>query len=135
MKKTFTLNDEKIVNVKATNKGTSSALLGEPHYKYEIAIVVNDERRTFVYHDSIYNYVHGCKDEHLIENAVDAIISDAYAYINNSSVMEFINEFGYEDYAKGQRVYDACKKSYEKLAALLSDEEIEELGSIVRERY
>ena len=132
MKKTYNLSNGTIVNVSATNREESYALLNDRHYAYQIIFEVDNKVASFTYHDSVYNFLKGqTATEKMIDGAVDCILSDAYAYKNAKDVHDFISEFGYEDYEKGFKVYCACGETLIKLQWVLSESEIEELNDII----
>lgn len=134
MKNIYTLSNGKQITVSARNKGTSKALLGDTHYKYLITMKVYDISVSFTFHDSISNWRKGkTATMEMINDAIDCIISDGYAWYNSYNLNDFLNEFGYENSIKGLRVYIACKKTWFKLLQILNVDEIEELGNIVRE--
>jgi hypothetical protein len=135
MKQTYTLASG-VVTASATRQKETMAMLGMMHYAYTIEIAKDGVKKTFTFHDSSYNYERGIQaTNEMINDAVDCILSDAYAYSNNGDVYDFAEEFGYdpyEEYEKAEKIYNACGKTYDKLRDLLSLEDMEELSEIVR---
>ena len=128
------------VEVSATRKRSSTALLGDWHYAYTITIKKGDAKAAFAFHDSIYNYMRNIgATENMIANAVDCIITDCYNYDDYPDMYEFGEEFGYDMYEEDEkkrveRIWKACKKTYDKLHAILSDDEIAELRALVEQQ-
>ncbi len=60
-------------------------------------------------------------------DCLDAVVSDAYAYLNSRNEADFLEEFGYldsgESALKGIEAYNACKKTYEELIEILPGKE------------
>ena len=61
-----------------------------------------------------------------LNDCLDSLLLDASAYEESRDIIDFCNEFGYED-IKGIKVYKACKKTYNAIHRLFTDEEIEKL--------
>lgn len=74
-----------------------------------------------------YTFDYQCNTTHMhpnLNDCMECIISDMFAYEDALDVIDFCNEFGYED-SKGLKVYKACKKVSKALHRLFTDEEIE----------
>ena len=138
MKNIYKLSTGKEITVSSTNKGTSNALLGDTHYRYLIKFVVGDISVSFTFHDSIYNYRKGITaNKQMIDSAVDCIISDGFAFANNSKLANFLIEYGYDDYnyTEGKKCYNGCMDTWYKLLKIMSEEEISELFEIINESW
>ena len=61
-----------------------------------------------------------------LKDCMECIIGDMMAYDGAVDVVDFCNEFGYED-IKGVKAYKACKKVSKALHRLFTDEEIDEM--------
>lgn len=58
-----------------------------------------------------------------------SVVSDAYSYRNNPSLLPFAQEFGYDDdVAKALEVFEGCKEINEGLANVFNDEEFDRLA-------
>lgn len=126
---TYILSTGKVVKATAKNKRVATKFMnGQKHYAYTIVLEVGDYQFKTSFHDSVSNYWHnkGATKE-MIDDAVYCIILDGDSYKVNPNVEDFINEFGYDDDARGHKVYEACKKTYEGLSAMLTEEEIDSL--------
>lgn len=133
MEKIYELSNGTIVKVKATNKREArTKSFNNRHYAYTITFIVGENKFSTTFHDSADNY---CKrigaTEEMINDAVNCIILDTYAYSNNTNFYDFCNAYGYEIHNnEGYRVWNACAKICEKLENLLNSEEIKELYEI-----
>lgn len=129
MTKTYTLSNGKVVKVTAKNKRESTKFFnGQKHYAYTIVLETGDRYFKTSFHDSINNYNVGLgATEAMIDDAVYCIILDGDSYKTTTNYEDFIYEFGYDDDARGRKVYDACKKTYEGLRTMLTEEEIDSL--------
>lgn len=129
MTKTYTLSNGKVVKATAKNKRVATKFMnGQKHYAYTILLEVGDYQFKTSFHDSIHNYNVGLgATESMIDDAVYCIILDGDSYKTTPNCEDFINEFGYDNDAKGRKVYDACKKTYEGLSTMLTEEEIDSL--------
>ena len=80
----------------------------------------NNKKASFHFHD---NY----KNDSNKEDFIEALLNDAIAYESHSTIDGFMFEYGYEEPSKAKKVYDACKKQYNRLYKLFSKKEQEEL--------
>ena len=130
MTKTYTLSNGKEVKVTAKNKRVAKKFFNAEHYAYTIVVEVRGSDITYktTFHDSVADYRSGKTNlDELIDNGIYCVILDADSYKANPKYEDFINEFGYDDNAEGRGVYNACKKTAEALAAMLTDDEIDSL--------
>lgn len=82
-----------------------------------------------------FTFNYQCNTAHNTPNLLDcmyAIISDMDCYDACRDVVDFCNEFGYDD-AKGIKAYKACKKTSKALHRLFTDEELAEIGDELME--
>lgn len=87
------------------------------HTLFKCKIKVDGLQFTFLYQCNIaYN-------EPNLLDCMYAIISDMDCYDACRDVVDFCNEFGYDD-AKGIKAYKACKKTSKALHRLFTDEEL-----------
>ena len=82
-----------------------------------------------------YTFDYQCNTAYKEPNLMDcmyAIISDMDAYDISRDVVDFCNEYGYED-IKGIKAYKACKKRSKALHRLFTDEELAQIGDKLTE--
>lgn len=91
-----------------------------PHYKFTVTLHVGDDGNS---HEGItWNQGTGVKTTPDEDPAtvLDALVSDATAYLDNSSFEDFARDFGYdEDSRRAERLFNDCKKVAEWLPELL----------------
>ena len=88
------------------------------HTKFKCKIKYEGLQYTFDYQcntSSMYPNLRDC---------IECIIGDMMAYDGAVDVIDFCNEFGYED-INGVKVYKACKKVSKALHRLFTDAELE----------
>lgn len=76
-----------------------------------------------------YTFNYQCNTTHMMPNlkdCLDSLLLDASSYESSENVIDFCSEFGYGD-SKGIKAYKACKKTYNAIHRLFTDEEIEKL--------
>ena len=90
--------------------------------EYSVVLKYNGNSITILFHDNYRN--ESGKDEFLY-----ALLMDAMAYENCFNLDDFMDEFGYgyEQKEEAEKVYKACKRQYNKLHRLFTEEEIKEL--------
>ena len=90
--------------------------------EYSVVLKYNGNSITMLFHDNYLN--ESGKDEFLY-----ALLMDAMAYENCSSLADFMDEFGYgyERRKEAEKAYKACERQYNKLHRLFTEEEIKEL--------
>lgn len=110
------LNDVKITK---TYIGKSKMTSGN---SYRITMSKNGKKIWFIFND---NYLNATDNKGLLE----CLYMDATAYEYNKHIVNFFLEFGYEGDTKeeGKKAYYGCKKQYERLHKLFTNEEIEEM--------
>jgi hypothetical protein len=137
MTKTYTLSNGKVVTATAKNKRVTKKFHGSDHYAYTIVLESDGHYFKTSFHDSVYNYrANKGATEEMINNAIYCIILDGDSYKANPNFNDFINEFGYdEDDKNGRKVYDGCKKTYECLCAMFTEDEIDSLYYEAYEKY
>ena len=90
------------------------------HTKFDCMIKYNGKQFSFPYQ---CNY-------HMNVNAKDAIyclFMDAMGYEQNPDIDDFSSEFGYTSIKDAIRVYKACRRTYNALHRMFTDEELEQL--------
>jgi len=125
-------------NCSILNKTMAYAFAGcENNYckKYRLELSYNGKKYRFTFHDSIYNYNHNIKLNKL--DTIYAVLMDSNSYEDTKSYQEFCKWFGYDEYIETQygtvvnkeamKIYEACKKTYEALHNIFSDDELEKL--------
>ena len=94
--------------------------------EYRVSVSHDGLKATFPYHT---NYL----DEKNNKEFLSCVFDDSFAYENTEDILDFKEEFGYEDNKKCREVYNACKDTFEKLHALFFDDEFEELYNEIME--
>lgn len=77
-----------------------------------------------------YTFPYQCNTAHTEPNLVDCLdclFMDATCYEMAKDVIDFCNEFGYDD-IKGLKAYKSCKRTYKALNRLFTYEERIQLG-------
>ena len=138
MIKIYKLSNGTEVKVHLQKKGTecSKTFFGNNGYNdvYKIIIVVDGQKFTTTYHNSIANYGKPIKEQDM-DDAVDCVVGDFMAYKDYPTKFEFFNAFGYdfeENLMRGTRVFNGCESTFYKLGKLLTEDEVIELGNIAR---
>lgn len=106
-----------LVKASKTYVGKSDMTTGN---KYKVTLRYNNKSVSMTYHDNCLN--ESGKDDFLY-----ALILDGMAYKNCYNLVEFMYEFGYEEEKQAQKIYNSCKKQYEKMCKLFTEEEIDQL--------
>lgn len=111
------------VNFVLKGKGQSSGR----GYIYDLEIFTDSKEEHFEYSEGfgldMLNEQNGLEK---VINALWCILSD-YFCIYERDIVEFMNEFGYEDITEGERVYKDIQENNEKLLNIFTEEEIEYL--------
>lgn len=107
-------------------------------YKHKIVIECNGKKANFPFYNSQYAYSNGQQylNEKDIINAFDCIINDAIDFNNSVSIVDFLNEFGYEEdnLAEGKRVFRGCAMTFTKLEELgLTTQDIYDIANYLRD--
>ncbi|MCM1324197.1 MAG: hypothetical protein NC218_08540 [Acetobacter sp.] len=96
--------------------------------KYRMKLWYNERSITYIFYDSVYNFKNNVKPDKL--GSLYCILGDRNAYRYSSSLKDFCDNFGYDQYAPmdyARSIYKACGKIAEKLEALFTDEELDQL--------
>jgi hypothetical protein len=133
MTKTYELPNGTKVKVTAKNKRVAKRFMNAEHYAYTITIEVGDKMFKTTYHDSIRNYNIGKgATEEMIDTALDCILMDYDSYDYNPDLNDFMDEYGYDpEDDKGEKVYKACKATFDALNAMFTRQELEDLANMV----
>jgi hypothetical protein len=133
MTKTYELPNGTKVKVTAKNKRVAKRFMNAEHYAYTITIEVGDKMFKTTYHDSIRNYNIGKgATEEMIDTALDCILMDYDSYDYNPDLNDFMDEYGYDpEDDKGEKVYKACKATFDALNAMFTRQELEDLTNMV----
>lgn len=129
MVQNYTLSSGKQVKVTAKNKRVAKKFMNAEHYAYTVTVEVDDKMFKTTFHDSIRNYLDGKgATKQMIDTAVYCIVMDYDSYDYNPVLEDFVNEYGYDpEDNKGEKVYKACKATYEALNEMFTREELSEL--------
>jgi hypothetical protein len=142
MEKNYTFENGNTFSVSAGNRRANHSRFvttyqGNPtHYTYKITIEYKGKSESFTFHDSIYNYQNkkGATEE-MIDNALECLIDDYYAYLNCNNVGEFADEFGYDyldDKRRVNRIWKLLGENWDKLDNLFTEEEASEIEQKTR---
>lgn len=133
MTKTYELPNGTKVKVTAKNKRVAKKFMNAEHYAYTITIEAGDKMFKTTYHDSIRNYNIGKgATEEMIDTALDCILMDYDSYDYNPDLNDFMDEYGYDpEDDKGEKVYKACKATFDALNAMFTRQELEDLTNMV----
>jgi hypothetical protein len=133
MTKTYELPNGTKVKVTAKNKRVAKKFMNAEHYAYTITIEVGDKMFKTTYHDSIRNYNIGKgATEEMIDTALDCILMDYDSYDYNPGLSDFMDEYGYDpEDDNGEKVYKACKATFDALNAMFTRQELEDLTNMV----
>lgn len=89
--------------------------------KYKITLTYKNKKVWFYYNDNIYN-------KGGLNDCLYCLLLDSQSFeYNKDNLKGFALEFGYDDINEAKRVYNACKKQYERLNKLFNQEEIKQL--------
>ena len=89
--------------------------------KYKITMTYNNKTISFIFNDNFENKSN-------LNDCLYCLILDSYSYeYNENDLRGFALEFGYEDFNEAKRVYNACKKQFERFNKLFTQEEREAL--------
>lgn len=108
------------VSMSAWESDNQSRLFTKDHTKFSVSLKVGETTRVFQYQCNT-RYT-----EPKLNDIMDCLLSDYYAYLNARDVQDFMNEFGYEDEKQAKRIYEACGKQKEKLDDLFGGESVVE---------
>lgn len=96
-------------------------------YLYELEIFTDNKEEHFEYSEGwgleILTEKNGINK---IVNALWCLLSD-YFCIYDRDIVEFMEEFGYENLQEGKKIYNAIKENNEKLLNIFTEDEIEYL--------
>lgn len=138
MEKTYTIGNLNF-EVSTTNKRVCyerfvKGYPGDPtHYLYDIVIKRGGVTESFEFHDSIHNYqINREFAESDLNNALDCIISDAYAFINCKNVEDFAVEYGYDYFENRKEVLEIWEKiveNWKKVSNLFSEDDLDNISN------
>lgn len=133
MTKTYDLPDGRKVKVTAKNKRVAKKFMNAEHYAYTITVEVDDKMFKTTFHDSVRNYQLGKgATKEMIDNALDCILMDSDSYDYNRNLQDFMDEYGYDpEENTGEKVFNACKATYEALSIMMTREEMNDLVEVL----
>lgn len=126
-----------IYKIKCNVKESSNQndLITEYHTRFNVTISYNNVTYNTDYQCNI-NYTH-----HTKENIIACILSDARCYadckVNDDdidNIEEFRLMFGYENIKELLKTYDGCKKAYNNIKKMFTNEEIKKLENYLEEK-
>jgi hypothetical protein len=88
--------------------------------EYKVTLTYGDKSYTFPFHT---NYL----DEKNDKEFLSCLFEDAFAYENSLDILDFKDEFGYEDNKECRRVYLACRDTSKRLHDLFNYQEFDDL--------
>lgn len=96
-------------------------------YLYELEIFTDNKEEHFEYSEGWgFEILTEKNGMNKIVNALWCLLSD-YFCIYDRDIVEFIEEFGYENLQEGKKIYNAIKENNEKLLNIFTEDEIEYL--------
>ena len=111
-----------------------------PHYAYRVYVKRLDMstpiQTSFLFHTSNHDWQQGKQsmDKNEIIGAFYCFLGDAHT--GNMSLEEFLREFGYEYNRESVRIYNACKRSLDKMENLgIFESEIVDMLNEIQEKY
>ena len=98
--------------------------------KYYIRLSYKGNDYRFTYHDSVNAYKNNIPLNK--KDVMYCILSDMGCYESSRDMEDFIYSFGYDNidlktYKEGMKAFKGCKKTSEKLHAIFTDYELEQL--------
>lgn len=109
-------------NIKCTKSyiGKSEMTSGNA---YRVTLTYQGKSIWFIFND---NYLNKSNKR----DFVYCLLSDAQAYKYAENVCDFADEFGYDraDYSKVNKIYQACKKQYDRVCKLFTSTEADILN-------
>lgn len=135
MTKTYDLPDGRKVKVTAKNKRVAKKFMNAEHYAYTITVEVDDKVFKTTFHDSVRNYQFGKgATKEMIDTALDCILMDYDSYDYNPNLQDFMDEYGYDpEENTGEKVFNACKATFNALNEMFSREDLNKLSEMVTE--
>jgi len=88
--------------------------------EYKVTITYGDKSYTFPFHT---NY----RDEKNDREFLNCLFDDALAYEYNLDILDFKDEFGYEDNKECRKVYNACRDISKRLHYIFNNQEFNDL--------
>lgn len=109
---------EEMFEFKKTYLGKSETTSGNCY----LMTIKNKKRGTRISFRFYDNY----RNQSGLIDGLDALLSDAYAYDYcwTKDVWHFMREYGYTSYKEAEKVFNGCKKQFERMNKLLDDEEL-----------
>lgn len=108
------------INTTKTYIGKSEMTSGNA---YRVTMTRNGVKVGFIFNDNIYN--ESDKDDFIY-----SLLCDSQAYEFCYNLADFMNEYGYTDARQAKKIYNACKKQFDRLHKLFNTTEIETLEKI-----
>lgn len=102
------------------------------HTKFDCVIKYGTNSKPF-------QFTYQCNTDYMMPNindVMDSLLLDTYAYDNCDSPSEMADEFGYdyyEDKNKVDKIWDACKRTANALHEMFSDDELSEIEREINE--
>lgn len=123
------------INYNVKESSNQNDLITEYHTRFNV---------TISYNNATYNTDYQCNTNYTQptkEDIIACILSDARCYVDckvNDDDMDNIEEFGlmfgYENVKELLEVYNGCKKAYNNIKKMFTNEEIEQLENYFEEK-
>lgn len=119
--------------IQLENKWIGQRTEGSGHRKFtqdlwEVKIKYNGNEERVVMHKG-----EGCYgEEPKVKEVINSILLDAFCYERSADAEDFMDELGYDDKEKAEKIYNACEDNHKKLHSLFSVEEIEDLDQLLQ---
>lgn len=101
-------------------------------YDYKFSIIYNGKTFDFDYGEGFGNAIlDSSNKENKIINALWCLLSD-YRCVVDYSLVEFMQEFGYDSLKEGEEIYNTILENNKKLLQIFTEQEIDILGENIQ---
>lgn len=92
--------------------------------KFKIKMTYKNKTIYFIFND---NYLNDSDKKDFL----NALYMDSLSYEESQNIYEFMRNFGYEEEKEANKIYNACKKQYEKFNKLFNLQEQQKISKIL----
>ena len=114
----------KEVKIKYQEKLDQGDLISKYHIRYEVYLSYRGKTL-------ITDYQCNKRVEPTKEDVLSCLLLDTISYDSCNDIDDFQSSFGYEKVSECIKVYNGCKKSSERMHEMFSEDELEELNSLI----
>lgn len=105
---------------------------GGTSYDYKFSIIYNEKTFNFDYGEGFGNAIlDNSNKENKIINALWCLLTD-YRCVVDYSLVEFMQEFGYDSLKEGEEIYNKILEDNKKLLQVFTEQEIDILGENIQ---